>query len=99
MPQETVGYVELEWTCVHCGTKNPGTAQTCTGCGAPMGDSEKFNLPSQQKLITDKDALVEGASRSRYSLPLVRHTQCGRRYQVRPLRRRPDGRRGRAPKA
>ena len=23
MPQETVGYVELEWTCVHCGTKNP----------------------------------------------------------------------------
>ena len=57
MPQETVGYVELEWTCVHCGTKNPGTAQTCTGCGAPMGDSEKFNLPSQQKLITDKDAL------------------------------------------
>ena len=27
-------------------------------------------------------------------MPLVRHTQCGRRYQVRPLRRRPDGRRG-----
>jgi ribosomal protein L40E len=59
MPQETIGYVELEWTCAHCGTKNPGTAQTCSGCGAPMSDSEKFNLPSQQKLITDKDALAK----------------------------------------
>ena len=61
MPQETVGYVELEWTCVHCGTKNPGTAQTCTGCGAPMSDSQKFNLPGQQKLITDKDAIAKAA--------------------------------------
>jgi ribosomal protein L40E len=57
MPQETVGYVELEWTCVHCGTKNPGTAQTCAGCGAPMSDSQKFDLPSQQKLITEKGLL------------------------------------------
>jgi DNA-directed RNA polymerase subunit RPC12/RpoP len=57
MPQETVGYVELEWTCVHCGTKNDGTRQTCSGCGAPMSDSQKFDLPSQQKLITDKDIL------------------------------------------
>jgi hypothetical protein len=62
MPQETVGYVELEWTCVHCGTKNPGTRQTCSGCGAPMSDSQKFEAPAQSKLITDKDALAKAAS-------------------------------------
>ena len=59
MPQETVGYVELEWTCVHCGTKNEGTKQTCGGCGAPMSDSQKFELPAQQTLITDKDVIAK----------------------------------------
>jgi ribosomal protein L40E len=59
MPQETVGYVELEWTCAHCGTRNPGTRQTCSNCGAPMSDSQKFELPAEQKIITDKDALAK----------------------------------------
>lgn len=59
MPQETVGYVELEWTCVHCGTKNAGTKQTCGECGAPMSDSQKFELPVQQTLITDKDVIAK----------------------------------------
>lgn len=62
MPEETVGYVELEWTCTHCGTKNPGQAQTCTGCGAPMSDSQKFDLPSQQKLITEQNELANAAA-------------------------------------
>ncbi|MCL4505928.1 MAG: hypothetical protein M1140_07900 [Chloroflexi bacterium] len=59
MPQETVGYVELEWTCVHCGTKNEGTRQTCSGCGAPMSDSQKFQQAGQETLITDKDLLAK----------------------------------------
>ncbi len=59
MPQETVGYVELEWTCVHCGTKNEGTRQTCSGCGAPMSDSQKFQQAGRETLITDKDLLAK----------------------------------------
>jgi ribosomal protein L40E len=59
MPQETVGYVELEWTCEHCGTKNPGTRQVCSNCGAPMNERQKFELAAQQKLITDKDLIAK----------------------------------------
>jgi ribosomal protein L40E len=62
MPEETVGYVELEWTCVHCGTKNAGTRQNCSGCGAPMSDSQKFVAPAEQHLITDKDALAKAVA-------------------------------------
>ena len=59
MPQETVGYVELEWTCVHCGTKNEGTRQVCISCHAPMADSAKFNQSGKGELITDKDLIAK----------------------------------------
>lgn len=54
MTQKTIGYVELEWTCKRCGTRNPGTAKNCQSCGAPMEASEQFELPSEQKLVTDQ---------------------------------------------
>jgi uncharacterized Zn-finger protein len=60
MPQqETLGYVELEWTCKRCGTKNPGSQRTCSGCGGAMSDQDQFELPAQQVLITDEQALKE----------------------------------------
>ena len=59
MPQETVGYTELEWTCQFCGTKNPGMQKVCSGCGAAMSKEQKFEAPTQQKLITDKDKLEQ----------------------------------------
>jgi membrane protease subunit (stomatin/prohibitin family) len=59
MTQETVGYVELEWTCKRCGTKNPGSQKTCSGCGGAMSDQDQFELPAQQVLITDENALKE----------------------------------------
>ena len=31
MPQETLGYVKLEWTCPKCGVTQPIT-DTCTAC-------------------------------------------------------------------
>lgn len=57
MTQKTVGYVELEWTCERCGTRNPGTEEKCTACGAPMPESARFELPAEQKLITDEEKL------------------------------------------
>jgi ribosomal protein L40E len=54
MPQETVGYVNLEWTCRRCGAKNPGTTKICASCGNVMSETDKFELPAQQELIKDE---------------------------------------------
>ncbi len=62
MTQKELGYVELEWTCKHCGTINPGMARVCTNCGAPIGQEDKFELPDQQELITDTKKLEEAKS-------------------------------------
>jgi DNA-directed RNA polymerase subunit RPC12/RpoP len=59
MTQKELGYVELEWTCKHCGTINPGMNRVCTNCGAPISKDDKFELPDQQQLITDKEKLDE----------------------------------------
>lgn len=62
MTQKELGYVELEWTCKRCGTINPGMARVCTNCGAPISTDDKFELPDQQQLITDKAKLDEAKS-------------------------------------
>jgi DNA-directed RNA polymerase subunit RPC12/RpoP len=59
MTQKELGYVELEWTCKHCGTINPGLKRVCTNCGAPIAEDDKFELPDQQELIKDKAKLEE----------------------------------------
>ena len=59
MTQKELGYVELEWTCKHCGTINPGLKRVCTNCGAPIAEDDKFELPDQQELIKDKEKLEE----------------------------------------
>ena len=62
MTQKELGYVELEWTCKHCGTINPGMKRVCTNCGAPIGKDDQFELPDQQELITDQAKLEEAKS-------------------------------------
>jgi hypothetical protein len=62
MTQKELGYVELEWTCKRCGTINPGMNRVCTNCGAPVSQEDKFELPEQQELITDKAKLDEAKS-------------------------------------
>ncbi|PWB55733.1 MAG: hypothetical protein C3F13_03410 [Anaerolineales bacterium] len=59
MTQKELGYVELEWTCKHCGTINPGMNRICSNCGAPIAQDDKFELPDQQVLITDQQKLDE----------------------------------------
>ena len=57
MAQKDLGYVELEWTCPVCRTRNPGLRQTCANCGAPQPKDVKFETPAQADLITDADKL------------------------------------------
>ncbi len=58
MAQKTLGYIELEWTCKRCGTKNPGTQRTCSNCGAPMEEQDAFQAPAEAKLIEDEAQLA-----------------------------------------
>ncbi len=74
MPQETVGYVNLEWTCKRCGSKNPGTTKICSSCGNVMSSTDKFELPAQQELIKD-EAVIAKAERG----PDVTCKYCGAR--------------------
>lgn len=74
MPQETIGYTELEWTCQYCGTRNPGMQKVCSGCGAAMSKDQKFEAPAQQTLITDKEKLEQAKAGPDVSCPF-----CGTR--------------------
>ena len=58
MTQETVGYVELEWTCRQCSRRNPGERKTCASCGAAMAADAAFELPAQQELLQDQGKLA-----------------------------------------
>ena len=57
MAQKSLGFVELEWTCKSCGTKNPGMQKTCLTCGSPMPPEVEFELAAEQKLLDDKKKL------------------------------------------
>lgn len=74
MPQEQLGYVELEWKCPNCGTRNPGTRKNCMTCGAAMPKDAKFELPAQQEFITDQ-AKIQAAEAG----PDVSCPYCGTR--------------------
>ena len=59
MAQKELGYVELEWTCPACNTRNPGTARKCTQCGAVQPAEVKFEQAPEEKLITDEAKIAE----------------------------------------
>lgn len=58
MAKKSLGYTELEWTCPFCGTRNPGTAEKCSGCHAPQPADVEFEQAAQDTLITDKDKIA-----------------------------------------
>lgn len=55
--RRTLGYVQNEWTCPNCSTRNPGGLKTCQNCGAPQPENVKFELPSEQQFVTEAAAL------------------------------------------
>ncbi|HLF25399.1 MAG TPA: zinc ribbon domain-containing protein [Anaerolineae bacterium] len=59
MSQKTLGYVNLEWTCKRCGSKNAGANKTCASCGNAMSEQDQFELPAQSELIADAQALAK----------------------------------------
>jgi ribosomal protein L40E len=74
MTKKTLGYVELEWTCPRCGSKNPGPQKSCSGCGAPQPDDVEFEQAAEEELVTE-EAEVERAEAG----PDVHCAYCGAR--------------------
>lgn len=76
MPQETLGYVEMEWSCKRCGTKNPGLQKTCKNCGAQMEAGQQFEKPAEGALVSDAEKLAVAKKGADVSCPF-----CGTRNQ------------------
>src|SRR5215216_4444419 len=62
MATKELGYVELEWTCPRCQTRNPGTQTTCGGCGAPQPADVKFEAPVGGELLKDQEKIQRAKS-------------------------------------
>ena len=52
--KRTLGYVQNEWVCPNCSTRNKGGIKTCENCGAPQPENVQFELPSEQNLVKDE---------------------------------------------
>ena len=74
MTQKELGYVELEWACPACGTRNPGSARKCTQCGAAQPAEVKFEQAPEEKLVTDEAKVKEAAA-----APDIYCAYCGTR--------------------
>jgi ribosomal protein L40E len=74
MATKELGYVELEWTCPRCNTRNPGTQTTCSGCGAPQPADVKFEAPVGGELLKDKEKIGRAKSG-----PDIQCAYCGAR--------------------
>lgn len=76
MAKKTLGYVEMEWICPRCGSKNPGPQKTCSTCGGPQPVEVKFQQRKAQQLIKGEEA--EKIAQAR---PDVHCSFCGARNQ------------------
>jgi hypothetical protein len=61
--RRTLGYIQNEWTCPNCDTRNKGASKTCENCGAPQPENVQFELPAEQKFVTD-EASINAAKKS-----------------------------------
>jgi DNA-directed RNA polymerase subunit RPC12/RpoP len=74
MTKKNLGYVQLEWTCPACGTRNPGPASKCVNCAAPQPEDVQFEQTVQETFIKD-EKLIEKAKTG----PDVHCPYCGTR--------------------
>lgn len=47
------GFIQLEWVCPNCNSRNAGPNKTCENCGAPQPENVQFYAPAEAKLIQD----------------------------------------------
>lgn len=57
MAKQSKGFIQLEWTCPNCTSKNPGPVKTCQNCGAPQPENVKFERAAEDKFVTDENQI------------------------------------------
>jgi ribosomal protein L40E len=55
--KRTKGFIQLEWVCPNCNSRNPGPVKTCENCGAPQPENVQFELPAEQKIVAEEKAI------------------------------------------
>ena len=55
---ESMGFVELEWVCPNCDSRNRGSIKTCQNCGAPQPTNVKFQRAADEKIVTDEKSVA-----------------------------------------
>jgi len=56
MARKSKGFIELEWTCPNCETRNKGFEKSCVNCGAPQPEDVQFEAPAEKKFVSDEKA-------------------------------------------
>lgn len=77
MARKTVGYIELEWTCPNCGTRNKGSQKTCVNCGAPQPENVQFEVGANQNMVTDENAIKAAQAGADFICPYCNTRNSG----------------------
>jgi ribosomal protein L40E len=56
-PKDNRKFVELEWVCPNCDSRNRGSKKTCVSCGAPQPDNVKFQRAADERFLSDEKEL------------------------------------------
>jgi len=56
MARKSKGFIELEWTCPNCETRNKGFDKSCVNCGAPQPENVQFEAPGEKKFVSEEKA-------------------------------------------
>jgi len=56
MARKSKGFIELEWTCPNCNTRNKGSVKSCVNCGAPQPEDVQFEAPAEKKFVSEETA-------------------------------------------
>ncbi len=75
MAKRTVGYVDLEWTCPRCGSRNLGVDKKCASCGAAQPQDVQFGLGAPSGALIEDEAKIQQAQ----SGPDIHCPYCGAR--------------------
>ncbi len=80
--RRTLGYIQNEWTCPNCNTRNKGGSKFCENCGAPQPENVQFELPSEQKLVSRGKPDQSRPGRRGHPLPVLRDAQPGHSHKL-----------------
>ena len=69
MARRSRGFVQLEWVCPNCSTRNPGPIKSCRNCGAPQPESVQFERAAEEAVVKDPAALQAAQAGADYICP------------------------------